>query len=276
MTADRVGQAVIAGTAAGPGGTPARAAGRRAVFFDIGDTLVCRPTVGPGRRIAEALGLSAEAARTITRLVFCEVFESPAALAARLRREFGLDASIDAAVAAIWRAQEEEPVEVEGATALIAAAHAAGARVGVISNIWAPYAAGFRRACPAIVPLVESWHLSYQAGVAKPDRAFFAAGLAALGVTAAQAVMVGDSLDKDIRPALALGMQALWVVPAAAAGEGPVRAAGAAGRDDVGTRAEPPEMPAGALVARDLGEARAILLAALGSAPAHGVSTAVP
>ncbi len=244
--------------------TPATAATRdapvRAVFFDIGDTLVCRPSVGPGRRIAEALGLPQEAARAITRLVFHESFDSPAALTTRLGADFRLPPGAEAEVAVIWRAQVDEPVEVEGATDLVAATRAAGARVGVISNIWAPYAAGFRRACPAIVGLVESWHLSYQAGVAKPDPALFMAGLAALGVSASAALMVGDSLDKDIRPALALGMRALWIPAPAAA-------------STTGWPPEPP--PAGALLAHDLVEARAILLATLGNAPGFGVSTAV-
>ena len=46
----------------------------------------------------------------------------------------------------IWYAQETEPVEVDGATACVAAVRECGARVGVVSNIWAPYEAGFRRA----------------------------------------------------------------------------------------------------------------------------------
>jgi HAD superfamily hydrolase (TIGR01549 family) len=182
-----------------------------AVLFDIGDTLVHRPEVGPGRRIADALGLDRDAARTISSWLFRDTFTSPAALAKRLRDTFALDGTIDEAVATIWHAQEHEPVETVGATACVAAARASGARVGIVSNIWAPYESGFRRACPAIVSLVETWQLSYRAGVAKPDPALFRAALAALGVAAEDAIMVGDSLDKDVRPALALGMHAIWV-----------------------------------------------------------------
>jgi FMN phosphatase YigB (HAD superfamily) len=223
----------------------------RAVLFDVGDTLVHRPTVGPGRRLAEALGLPAEQARAITRLVFRERFDGPAALAARLRRELGLAGAIDDTVAAIWRAQEEEPVEVPGAVACVTAARAAGARIGVVSNIWLPYLRGFRRACPAIVPLVESWHLSFEAGVAKPDPALFQAALAALEVRPEEAVMVGDSLEKDVLPAVTLGMRAIWVVPAG------------------GSAAEAaPAVPAGATVVADLAAARALLVAAL-TAPAR-------
>ncbi len=187
-----------------------------AVLFDIGDTLVERPAVGPGRRIADALGLPEESARAITRLVFREPFDSPRALAERLRSELRLDVAPEAEVATIWRAQEEEPIEVTGATACVAAARRAGARIALVSNIWSPYFTGFRRACPDLLPLVDSVHLSYQGGVPKPDPAMFEAALAALDVPAAETVMVGDSLEKDVLPALALGMRAVWLVRSAA------------------------------------------------------------
>jgi len=240
---------------------------RRAVLFDIGDTLVHRPTVGPGRRIAEALGLSREQGRTIGSWVFREPFASPAALATRLRDAFGVrggpgapdarDApgvpdAIEATLTTIWEAQQSEPVELEGATACVAAARERGARVAVVSNIWAPYEAGFRRACPAIVPLVESWHMSYRSGTAKPDPAIFRAALRALDVAPEKAVMIGDSLDKDVRPALALGMRAIWIP----ASEG----ASPTAPDRVPAAAD--SVP-GAIVARDLHEARTRLLALL-------------
>jgi FMN phosphatase YigB (HAD superfamily) len=186
---------------------------RAAVLFDIGDTLVRRPDVGPGRRIADALGLGRDEARTITGWLFREAFASPRALAERVCDAFGLPPRIEESIAEIWRAQETEPVEVDGATACVAAVREHGARVGVVSNIWRPYEAGFRRACPAIVPLVETWQLSYRAGVAKPDPTLFRAALAALEVEAASTMMIGDSLEKDVRPALALGMHAIWVAP---------------------------------------------------------------
>ncbi len=210
-----------------------------AVLFDIGDTLVERPTVGPGRRIAAALGLPDDAARTITRLVFREPFASPRALAERLRSELRLAATPEAAVAAIWRAQEEEPIEVGGASACVAAVGRAGARIALVSNIWSPYEIGFRRACPAIPPLVDSWHLSYRAGVAKPDPSLFEAAVTALGVSPRATVMVGDSLEKDVRPALALGMRAVWLTRSTVPADGLV--------------------PVGCDVARDFGDVERLL-----------------
>jgi FMN phosphatase YigB (HAD superfamily) len=241
-----------------------------AVFFDIGDTLVHRPRVGPGRRLAGALGLGGDEARTITRMLFREPFASPAALVARLGAEFGLPASIRATVEDVWAAQESEPVELDGATACVAAVRDAGARVGVISNIWAPYETGFRRACPAIVPLVESWHLSYRLGAAKPDAAVFRAALRDVGVEPTAAVMVGDSVDKDIVPAVALGMRAVWI-PHVPDDEDPGANAGDLGGRPAAADAVRASLPAGAIRAGDLHAARAALVAMLGTDERIGV-----
>ncbi len=235
----------------------------RAALFDVGDTLVRRPTVGPGRRIATALGLDRQAARTITGWLFREPFASPAALATRLRSTFDVRGDVDGVVAEIWEAQQREPVEVDGATALVATAREHGARIAIVSNIWPPYEAGFRRACPRIVPLVDSWHVSYRAGVAKPDATLFREALAALAVAPRDAVMIGDSVAKDIAPALALGMRAIWVP---ATGEGveesePQLAVASGGTRSTDAATSPP----GAAVAPDLHVARALLLEFLGA-----------
>ena len=246
----------------------------RAVFFDIGETLVERPEIGPGHRLAAALGLGADHARVITSLVFRTVFASPAALAERLRSELGLTDDPAPAVTAIWNAQLTEPCEISGATACVAAVRAAGAKVGIISNIWAPYAEGFRRACPAIVPLVDSWHLSFEGGTPKPNATIFHAALAALQVAPAEALMVGDSLEKDILPAVALGMNAVWLRR---------QHLGASAIDEPGVVAvDPPPpipeavVPEGAVVARNLSEVRRIALTWLWAKRGIGTSLTGP
>jgi len=228
---------------------------KRAVFFDVGDTLVERPTVGPGRRLAEALGRPPEDATRLTRLLFTERFADPAALAERLAAELGLAAPPTETVAALWAAQETEPVEVSGARDLVTAVRMTGAHVAIVSNIWVAYAAGFRRACPEIAAAVDSWHLSFEAGVAKPAPVLFEAALAAAGVEPAAAIMVGDNAEKDVVPARALGMHAVWV------------------RGRQGPDVAP---PAGALVASDLRMARALVIAALWSEPPPGPRLTAP
>jgi putative hydrolase of the HAD superfamily len=48
-------------------------------------------------------------------------------------------------------------------------------------------------------------------GCGKPDERVFRHALASCGVDPIRAWMVGDDLDADIAPALALGMHAVWV-----------------------------------------------------------------
>jgi putative hydrolase of the HAD superfamily len=48
-------------------------------------------------------------------------------------------------------------------------------------------------------------------GVGKPDAAVFRHALALLGASADAAVMVGDSLDRDIEGARAAGLRAVWI-----------------------------------------------------------------
>ncbi|MGH7949198.1 MAG: HAD family hydrolase, partial [Candidatus Binataceae bacterium] len=48
-------------------------------------------------------------------------------------------------------------------------------------------------------------------GYSKPDPRIFEAALNAIGVKASNAVMVGDSLEKDCAPARQLGMRTVWL-----------------------------------------------------------------
>lgn len=53
--------------------------------------------------------------------------------------------------------------------------------------------------------------ISSECGIGKPDERLFRIALEALGVTAAEAVMVGDSHARDIDGALRAGMRAVWL-----------------------------------------------------------------
>jgi putative hydrolase of the HAD superfamily len=72
-------------------------------------------------------------------------------------------------------------------------------------------------------------------GVGKPDRAIFERALDAVGARPDEAVMVGNSLEKDVDGAIAAGLRAIWV-----------NREGEPGRADV-------------LVVRDLGELAPLL-----------------
>ncbi len=83
----------------------------------------------------------------------------------------------------------------------------AGIRVGLISNTQrclTSFQAHF-----ALSGLIAGTVSSFEHGRMKPHRSIFETALARVGVDAADAVMVGDSLRQDIEGALAVGMRAI-------------------------------------------------------------------
>jgi putative hydrolase of the HAD superfamily len=81
---------------------------------------------------------------------------------------------------------------------------------------------------------VDAVVTSAGAGAAKPDPAIFRAALALVGVPAAQALHVGDSLAEDVAGARAAGVTAVWLDRAGFGADRP------AGRDDPLTRERAP------------------------------------
>jgi HAD superfamily hydrolase (TIGR01549 family) len=79
-----------------------------------------------------------------------------------------------------------------------------GLRLGIVAN--QPQAACERLARAGIGDLFEYQGLSGLTGFSKPDPRAFLTAAAALGVAAADCIMVGDRIDNDIAPAKALGM----------------------------------------------------------------------
>ncbi len=62
--------------------------------------------------------------------------------------------------------------------------------------------------------------ISGEIGIGKPDRRIFEHALDALGVRANQAVMVGDSLTRDVQGARQAGLRAIWLNRCGDAGQG--------------------------------------------------------
>lgn len=83
-----------------------------------------------------------------------------------------------------------------------------GIRTAVVSNI----AWDIRSVIHAAGADADEFVLSYEVGAAKPDRRIFEAALARLGVDAADAIMVGDSVEND-GAARELGCRFLLVDP---------------------------------------------------------------
>jgi FMN phosphatase YigB (HAD superfamily) len=87
-------------------------------------------------------------------------------------------------------------------------------RIGILSN----FTGNLERILVEedLRPLVDGVFDSAVVGLRKPDPAFFLHALGRLGAVPERALMVGDSVDMDLRPAHALGMGTAWV-------EGPIR-----------------------------------------------------
>jgi putative hydrolase of the HAD superfamily len=83
-------------------------------------------------------------------------------------------------------------------------------RLGVIAN----QPSHVRRAMErdGLVSFFEVWGVSDDVGLEKPDPRLFSYAAREAGVDASRAVMVGDRLDYDIRPAHAAGMRAVWML----------------------------------------------------------------
>jgi FMN phosphatase YigB (HAD superfamily) len=62
-------------------------------------------------------------------------------------------------------------------------------------------------------PFFEVTADSAVVGASKPDPTLFTYALAALAIPPVAAWMVGDNVDADCRPAVALGMVACWLAP---------------------------------------------------------------
>jgi HAD superfamily hydrolase (TIGR01549 family) len=92
-------------------------------------------------------------------------------------------------------------------------------RLGIVSNFYGNLArvcddAGIRDFFHALVDSVE-------VGCEKPDPRIFQHALSALGVSAAAATFVGDSLPRDMAGARAVGMRHIWLAGAAPSAAGP-------------------------------------------------------
>ncbi len=83
-------------------------------------------------------------------------------------------------------------------------------RLGVLANQPSDVRAAMRR--DGLEPFFEAWAISDDLGVSKPDPRLFALALDLAGAEPGRAVMVGDRLDYDVRPAKSAGMRAVWML----------------------------------------------------------------
>ncbi|MES0875356.1 HAD family hydrolase [Sinimarinibacterium thermocellulolyticum] len=86
----------------------------------------------------------------------------------------------------------------------IAALRQAGLKVGVCSNLAAPYAIPVR----LLLPDLDSYSWSFEVGAVKPDPRIYEHALSTLGVDAGRTLFVGDTPEADVRGPERIGMRA--------------------------------------------------------------------
>jgi len=183
----------------------------KAVVFDIGATLVTGPPVAPNKVIAALMDGVTPA--EVASVIMTTNLESAEQVCAALESRFGkVGARAVAGIEELWESQATAPTALEGASETVCALKARRLKIGLLSDIWNPYYAGVEIALPKVVACADSIVLSCRTGSRKPNADNFLQSLAELGVAASEAVMVGDTYEHDILPALKLGMRAIWVL----------------------------------------------------------------
>lgn len=87
---------------------------------------------------------------------------------------------------------------------------AAGFRLGIIANQPSQVRSAMQR--DGLVDYFQVWGVSDDLGLQKPDPGLFVHAVRTAGVDPGRAVMVGDRLDYDVRPAARAGMRTVWVL----------------------------------------------------------------
>jgi putative hydrolase of the HAD superfamily len=87
-----------------------------------------------------------------------------------------------------------------------------GYKLGVISNTC--YYDEVMKECfkkSGIYNFIDNFTFSYSLGIGKPNIQIFKTAIQTMKITPIEAVMVGDNLESDIKPALGLGMRTIWL-----------------------------------------------------------------
>lgn len=183
----------------------------KAFVFDIGATLVTGPPVAPNKVIAALL--VDVTPKEVASVIMTRELDCGERAVSALRECFGEISEADQqAVCELWESQRTAPVPIRGAAETVLALKREGFKVGLLSDIWTPYFLGACAAIPGVIEAADSITLSCRTGHRKPEAFNFMNALDGLGVEPGEAVMVGDTYEHDIQPALELGMKAVWVL----------------------------------------------------------------
>ena len=126
-------------------------------------------------------------------------------------RFLGSEADVDALAAVAARYWDYPPTAVQpDAAPALEALREAGYRLGLIANQPSDVRNALQR--DGLGRYFDTWGISDDLGLHKPDPALFVEALRTAGVESGRSVMVGDRLDYDVRPAAAAGMRTVWLL----------------------------------------------------------------
>ncbi len=174
----------------------------KAVAFDLFGTLVQigQPTQ-PFGKLLEQIGRPPAESKFLRRLIMTKN-EGLAGIANALGGDISL-----AKLAEIESALYEELASVHlfpESLEVLDTLRSKGIKIGIASNLAAPYAVPVKILLPAMD--VEVW--SFDVGAVKPEPAFFEQVIAGFGFDANEILMVGDNGKNDVAGARAAGIQA--------------------------------------------------------------------
>jgi len=93
---------------------------------------------------------------------------------------------------------------------MLTAMKSRGIRIGLISNCFSEEVTAIRES--VLFPFFDAVCLSYEEGIAKPDREIFIRCMTNLSVRAEECLYVGDGGSRELETAEALGMEAVQAV----------------------------------------------------------------
>ena len=203
-----------------PGVTPARGIepnkpamrDSRWLFFDLGNTLISEETAWESRIQQLVCSLKRYSRRRSVEDVRSAFREASTEFAPRLVTRVIEKLSDDPEHRKLVLAEARYPKELEApyqGVEQTLRALSSRYHIGVIAN--QPVGTAERLTKWGLTPLISICLSSAEEGLEKPDPAIFELALSRAGCAPGQAVMIGDRLDNDVRPAKLLGWQTIRV-----------------------------------------------------------------